>query len=378
MKLSFKKKLNADCEKLFEIATDFENMTKLFPLNLKSRVIKKTKDETVLEEIAKLSFLNYKIKQITSYKKIDTNTSFAKVIQGPFKGTEIKIHYQDINSGTEVSVDANVKYSKKFFWLAKVIKKRYENALLGILKQVEYLALLTQGKNWKDSISNDGNCLTISGKDFGSFTVFGWPHTSLISLFCDDVYKFLPAKNKVIIDVGANIGDSALYFISKGAKNVIALEPFPKNFELAKKNIESNNLSDKVTVLLAGCSGQSGMFKINPEISGTCYSTNSENGMFEIKKFSLKDLVNQFHLNDALIKIDCEGCEYDTIIQSTPETLQKFSHMIIEFHEGFEKLKKKLEDSNFLVVVNTFNGSKSAGHLHCTRQGLIEAGKIKN
>ena len=32
-------------------------------------------------------------------------------------------------------------------------------------------------------------------------------------------------KDKVILDVGANIGDSALKFFSHGAKKVISLEP---------------------------------------------------------------------------------------------------------------------------------------------------------
>ena len=56
-------------------------------------------------------------------------------------------------------------------------------------------------------------------------------------------------KNSVLIDVGANIGiytlPSALYHVKK----VIALEPEIKNYNELVKNIEINNISDKVDAL---------------------------------------------------------------------------------------------------------------------------------
>ena len=56
-------------------------------------------------------------------------------------------------------------------------------------------------------------------------------------------------KNKngkpiIFWDVGANIGDSSIYFALKGAKKVIALEPLPANYEMAVKNIELNNFKN--------------------------------------------------------------------------------------------------------------------------------------
>ncbi|NWJ30246.1 FkbM family methyltransferase, partial [Marine Group I thaumarchaeote] len=59
----------------------------------------------------------------------------------------------------------------------------------------------------------------------------------LINSFLEGDYSDISVKNKTIIDIGANIGDTSIYFICSGAKKVIGIEPFPKNFELAKKNI---------------------------------------------------------------------------------------------------------------------------------------------
>lgn len=53
-------------------------------------------------------------------------------------------------------------------------------------------------------------------------------------------------NNKVIIDVGANAADSALFFASKGAK-VYGFEPVKEVYEMALKNVNLNpNLSKNI------------------------------------------------------------------------------------------------------------------------------------
>ena len=60
------------------------------------------------------------------------------------------------------------------------------------------------------------------------------------TVFFNNEYADLDIKDKIVIDVGANIGDSSIYFALRGAKKVIAIEPFPENFDLAK--ISKKNL----------------------------------------------------------------------------------------------------------------------------------------
>jgi predicted RNA methylase len=50
-----------------------------------------------------------------------------------------------------------------------------------------------------------------------------------------DFYRFLRVEGKIVIDIGVNIADSSIYFALKGADKVIAIEPFPRNYETAKK-----------------------------------------------------------------------------------------------------------------------------------------------
>src|SRR5919202_3285934 len=78
----------------------------------------------------------------------------------------------------------------------------------------------------------------------------GITNGDVFAVFIDNVYKNIPVKDKIVVDIGANIGDSCLYFILRGATKVIGLEPFQRSYEIAKKNIEKNNLSSKVILLL--------------------------------------------------------------------------------------------------------------------------------
>ena len=58
-------------------------------------------------------------------------------------------------------------------------------------------------------------------------------------MFISQEYQLTPVKNRIVLDVGANIADSSVYFAMMGANKVIGVEPFSRNFYLAKKNIVS-------------------------------------------------------------------------------------------------------------------------------------------
>jgi len=71
-------------------------------------------------------------------------------------------------------------------------------------------------------------------------------------IFGSEDYKILKPENEIVIDIGANIGDSPIYFALNKAKYVIPLEPYPTTFNLAVQNIKVNNLNDKITILNSG------------------------------------------------------------------------------------------------------------------------------
>jgi tRNA G37 N-methylase Trm5 len=159
------------------------------------------------------------------------------------------------------------------------------------------------------------------------------------------IYARSDLTSKVVVDVGAAIGDTALYFGKRGAAHVFAFEMDKVRCDLARKNIARNNMQDRITL---------------------------------IEEPATADKINSLQYD--FIKIDCEGCEYQTILSSEEDTLKFFSHIQIEYHDGYKNLKEKLEKCDFTVTVTTPLLEQSAtslgkkmsftGYLYATRKKI--------
>jgi len=170
-------------------------------------------------------------------------------------------------------------------------------------------------------------------------------------VFFQEEYKWLieGQKDPIIIDIGGEVGDSALYFAIKGAKEVIVIEPFPNNYEYLIKNINSNNFQDKIKPINAMVGRENKKTTIViPEEFIVRDAKESQVGS-EIEMITLSKLIERFNLREALLKMDCEGCEYESILNENDETLKIFKRIQLEYHYGYEKLKEKLEKSGFNV-----------------------------
>lgn len=73
----------------------------------------------------------------------------------------------------------------------------------------------------------------------------------------------------------------------------------------------------------------------------------SQNGK-KIKIYSLKSLIEKFSVDKVVLKMDCEGCEYN-LLDEDNSILAKFSQIQIEYHYGYERLVSKLENVGFNV-----------------------------
>ena len=169
--------------------------------------------------------------------------------------------------------------------------------------------------------------------------------------FIEEQYGWLDVKGKDVIDIGANVGDSAIYFALKGAEHVYAFEPYPYSYGLAMQNIRLNKLQDKITLLNEGCSAKEGKIKINAEyknLAGTDLK-NFKKGT-NINITTIMEILKRFEITEeAVLKIDCEGCEYRVLLETKNSDLRRFKQIQIEYHYGYLNLKRKLEDAGFEV-----------------------------
>jgi len=175
---------------------------------------------------------------------------------------------------------------------------------------------------------------------------------NLADVFGSVEFESINFLNKIVLDIGANIGDSSVYFATLGAKKVIAVEPFPKSFESLKKNVILNEVSDKVVCLNLVVSDKNGKIHLDESIedSTSMMAFDQGNGI-EVQMKTLNDLINDYKIENAVLKIDCEGCEYNIFKNLNPSYLNFFEYIWIEYHSGLKMTKRiilqKLTDAGF-------------------------------
>ncbi len=195
--------------------------------------------------------------------------------------------------------------------------------------------------------------------------------------FLDDQYRSIDVSGKDLVDIGAGIGDTAIYFAINGARHVYAYEPFPYRYKIAVKNVLANKLGKLVTLANEGCTGENTTIKVsNTYKSGAGSSLSQGSRGQSIRIRSLEHVVKKFRLKNAVLKLDCEGCEYDVILKSSSNTLASFSSMIIEYHYGQEALVKHLRDCGFSVKFTEPRPSYNVEEKRHMRMGIITA--VKN
>jgi FkbM family methyltransferase len=159
-------------------------------------------------------------------------------------------------------------------------------------------------------------------------------------------------RGRDVIDVGANAGDTALYFILNGARKVIAVEPLPNVARCAEENVRLSSATDKVKVINAALSYEPVGVPCDYDVrlSGS-FSTLKGNGPCKVPGVTLGDLINMVD-DPYLIKMDCEGCEAQVILGPEREKLRAFEHIILETHPFItgvsnEKLLASLKELGF-------------------------------
>ena len=191
------------------------------------------------------------------------------------------------------------------------------------------------------SVAFNPNCVP-AGLPFGVFTKGEYEISEVLS----------GLKGREVVDVGANVGDSALYFVLNGARKVIAVEPLPNIAKCADENVRLSSATDKIKVINAALSNEPVSVPCDYDLSSSGgFSTLKDSGPCKVPGVSLDDLLSMID-DPYLLKMDCEGCEAQVILGPERERLRAFEHIILETHPlnsgvSDEKLLTSLKELGF-------------------------------
>lgn len=161
---------------------------------------------------------------------------------------------------------------------------------------------------------------------------------SFEEIITDEIYRFdAGTASPRIIDCGANIGLSVLYFLKLYPQaNITAFEPDGRNFELLQKNLNNYNFThvdlqqkavwihnDNITFEATG--GQGSKIGAGSGVTVPC-----------------RRLADMLQEPVDFLKIDIEGAEY-SVIKDCAGQLHNVKHLFLEYHGKISQSRELTE-----------------------------------
>ena len=219
---------------------------------------------------------------------------------------------------------------KRFFTI-----KEYRTLLL--------LALKYGGgqRNEKKEVKFNGHTFTIA--DFKSFFL------QYKQIYVDKCYQFnTKDKNPVILDCGANVGLSALFFSRYyPSAKIVAYEADAMVFKYLNSNIQNNNMKNVQAVQKAVWISNAGITFLSEGADGGAICTEGT----AVESIALKEEMEKYK-SISLLKMDIEGAVVE-VIKSVKDVLHKCENVFIEYRSLSDK-QQHLHELLTLLFNNGF------------------------
>lgn len=157
-------------------------------------------------------------------------------------------------------------------------------------------------------------------------------------------YDFaLPNMPHTILDLGANIGFTGLYFSRKyPVADIVCVEPMPENVSLLRENLKANQASVRVVAKAIAVEDgtvtmQRAEMDYGHKVNAINFGRQLTGETIEVGAISIPTLMSEAGWTRiGLVKIDVEGYE-GVLLRKNCGWLDRVDAICIECHEGFGK-----------------------------------------
>jgi FkbM family methyltransferase len=168
----------------------------------------------------------------------------------------------------------------------------------------------------------------------------------IYEIFAEDCYHFewflgpLAGRPLQVLDVGGQVGTFSCRLAQLQPQATIrTYEPSPTTASFLRQNIERNKFGDRITVVQQALAGFIGTAEFddneggsgeNSLVTGTRGSLATTTVTVETTTFDAAVAASPAPID--LVKIDCEGGEYDLVSASSPASWASVQRLVIEYH----------------------------------------------
>jgi FkbM family methyltransferase len=182
-------------------------------------------------------------------------------------------------------------------------------------------------------------------------------HVPIVEIFLRKDYGTMPDR-AVVVDLGANIGTFSIYAAMTGRDNrVFSYEPWKPFFEQLRGNVALNQREEVITCFNSAVAGEETTRNLYVEGSNLYFPTLIDSGDTSgagqtVPCTTLPNIMEANRLEKIdLLKMDCEGAEYE-ILYPTPEAyFGKISEIRMEYHDLDAEQRNIRQLQNFLETM---------------------------
>ena len=186
----------------------------------------------------------------------------------------------------------------------------------------------------------------------------------------------------VVVDVGFNYGLYSLMALKKGAKEIWGFEPNLRIYNNLKKYFPDQDRVHIFNFAVWDCNSLMTFYDDVGHLGSGIYETLPKESIldsYEVRTINLYDFLiyhNVLHID--LLKIDCEGTEYDIIECIPSEYLKNVKKIHIEYHMNgdgvkLQKMLDKLTECGFEIKFGADSSISSwIGMLYCKQKTNLQ------
>ena len=174
------------------------------------------------------------------------------------------------------------------------------------------------------------------------------------------IENFNITKNDTVIDIGAHIGLFSLLasqFCKSG--KIFSFEPIRENFDLLVENLELNQIKNisPFNKAVSKSITNVDLFLHNDQSAHSIISKSIKT--ISVQSTSLQSIFDENNITSCkLLKLDCEGAEYEIIDSLPTKYFERIKNIVIEYH---------LADSKPQLAKNLINKIQNMGYAIETR-----------
>jgi FkbM family methyltransferase len=196
-----------------------------------------------------------------------------------------------------------------------------------------------------------------------------------------DYERDLPpiGENWTVVDIGAGLGDfSVLAAWQHPGRVVAAFEPYAESFRMLQENLRLNGI-ENVKAFPYAVGARSGAMLLQTSTGVAVQHSTASGGdpgraaPLPVEGVTLEEALRKAGISHCdLLKVDCEGGEYDIFFHAPADTLRRIQRISMEYHDGCTphshvELADFLQQQGFSVTLRVNPVHRHLGFLTAVR-----------